>query len=158
MTPEQARTVYLRLARRAAIDGDAELLAFASRHARVDDAASVDDVRDARSTLYASISSVTSDSVAEVLARLGELDASQLSASDRALLEAARAVASEVIAPVTPRPAKSRPAPPPDREASALPPPDRKAPAPVEAAADPLVVAARARLEEIDRLLEEGKP
>ena len=148
MTPEQARTVYLRLARRAAIDGDAELLAFASRHARVDDAASVDDVRDARSTLYASISSVTSDSVAEVLARLGELDASQLSASDRALLEAARAVASEVIAPVTPRPAMSRPAPPPDREA----------PAPLEAAADPLVVAARARLEEIDRLLEEGKP
>src|SRR5690606_8940027 len=30
MTAEQAKTVYLRLARRAAIDGDPELLAFAS--------------------------------------------------------------------------------------------------------------------------------
>ena len=139
MSPEQARTVYLRLARRAAIDGDTALLAFASRHARADDAAGVDDVRDTRSALYASISSVTSETVAEVLARLGELDASRLSAGDRALLEAARAVASEVVAPVAPRPIAA--------EAAAQ-----------EAEKDPVLVSARARLQEIDKLLEESGP
>ena len=143
MTPEQARTVYLRLARRAAIDGDAELLAFASRHARTDDAADIDDARDARSELYASISSVTSETVAEVLARLGKLDASRLSASDRALLEAARTVASEVVAPASPGPQPGE---------------DTPEPASAAAATDPIVVSARARLKEIDRLLEEGKP
>jgi chemotaxis protein MotC len=136
MTPEQARTVYLRLARRAAIDGDAELLAFASRHARADDASGTDDARDTRGELYASISSVTSETVAEVLARLSKLDASLLSAGDRALLEAARAVASEVVAPV-------------DGPA---------APVAQEEEKDPLVVSARARLEQIDKLLEESKP
>jgi len=136
MTPEQARTVYLRLARRAAIDGDAELLAFASRHARADDAFGTADARDTRGELYASISSVTSETVAEVLARLSKLDASLLSAGDRALLEAARAVASEVVAPV-------------DGPA---------APVAQEEEKDPLVLSARARLEQIDRLLEESKP
>ena len=138
MSAEQARTIYLRLARRAAIDGDAELLAFASRRAAQDDSAGRDDARDARSELYTGISSVTSETVAEVLSQLTELDGAQLSSADRALLEAARAVASEVVAPVgsSPRPVA------PQREDEA----------------DPLVISARARLAEIDRLLEEEKP
>lgn len=99
MTPEQAKTVYLRLARRSAIEGDTMLLAFASERAR-----RYEDVQlqegDPRSELYSSISSVTSDTVDQVLARLNELDPSGLSASDRDLLRAAKAVAAEVVAPV----------------------------------------------------------
>ncbi len=150
MTQEQARTVYLRLARRAAIDGDAELLAFASARATGDAAAEPDEQRDARGELYASISSVTSDTVEEVLNRLIELDASQLSAGDRALLEAARTVATEVIAPVDTRgPAWSAPAAAPPAAAVAGAEPHIE---------DPVVISARARLQEIDKMLEESKP
>jgi len=150
MTPEQARTVYLRLARRAAIDGDTVMLDFASRRATVE-ADTVSDASDARSELYASISSVTSDSVDAVLDRLIEMDASKLSSADRALLEAARTVATEVVAPVNL-----------PMNAHAGPPATESVPAGDDAAGpgtiDPLVTSARARLEEIDRLLEESKP
>lgn len=99
MTPEQAKTVYLRLARRSAIEGDTELLAFASERAgRYPDVELKEG--DPRSELYSSISSVTSDTVDQVLLRLDELDPKALSAGDRELLRAAKVVAEEVIAPV----------------------------------------------------------
>ncbi|MCO5157665.1 MAG: chemotaxis protein MotC [Aquamicrobium sp.] len=148
MTQEQARTVYLRLARRAAIDGDTALLEFASRRSTGEaEAEAVSDASDARSELYASISSVTSDSVDAVLDRLIEMDASRLSSADRALLEAARTVATEVVAPVNAHAAR----PPTEGAQSAAAGAD-------DAPIDPLVTSARARLEEIDRLLEESKP
>lgn len=150
MTPEQARTVYLRLARRAAIDGDTVMLDFASRRA-TDEADTVSDAGDARSELYASISSVTSDSVDAVLDRLIEMDASKLSAADRALLEAARTVATEVVAPVN-LPMNAHAGPPATERVAAG--DDAAGPGTI----DPLVTSARARLEEIDRLLEESKP
>lgn len=151
MTQEQARTVYLRLARRAAIDGDAVLLDFASRRSTGEaEAEAVSDASDARSELYASISSVTSDSVDAVLDRLIEMDASRLSSADRALLEAARTVATEVVAPVSPQ-ADRRPT---EGAQSAVAGDDVAETGPI----DPLVTSARARLEEIDRLLEESKP
>lgn len=155
MSQEQAKTVYLRLARRAAIDGDATLLPFASQRA-VEDAQAAPDGLDPRSELYSSISSVTSETVDEVLSRLIELDASKLSASDRALLDAARAIATEVVAPV--RLARPENAPAADEEAAG---PVRAAapaePAPDAGQLDPLVVSARARLKEIDRMLEESE-
>lgn len=153
MTQEQARTVYLRLARRAAIDGNTALLEFASRRSTADaeaEAETASDVSDARSELYASISSVTSDSVDAVLDRLIELDASKLSSADRALLEAARAIATEVVAPVTAQTIR-----PPAEEAQNA---AAGGDAADDARIDPLVTSARARLEEIDRLLEESKP
>ena len=150
MTREQATTVYLRLARNAAIDGDAELLAFATRHTAGEDDTTPEEL-DPRSELYSSISSVTSDTVDEVLSRLDELDATQLSSRDRALLRAARTVAAEVVAPVG---------------AAATPPlwledyPTEEAAAPNQPAsdADELVASTRSKLEAIDKLLEETKP
>lgn len=149
MTREQAHTVYLRLARRAAIDGDAELLAFATRHSTGDDGTAPEEI-DPRTELYSSISSVTSDTVEDVLSRLDGLDATQLSSRDRALLTAARTVAAEVVAPV-----KADAAPPlwledyPIEEAAA---PDR----PLDEA-DELVASTRTKLEAIDKMLEETK-
>lgn len=150
MTREQATTVYLRLARNAAIDGDAELLEFATRHTAGEDDTTPEEL-DPRSELYSSISSVTSDTVDEVLSRLDELDATQLSSRDRALLRAARTVAAEVVAPVG---------------AAAAPPlwledyPTEEAAAPNQPAsdADELVASTRSKLEAIDKLLEETKP
>lgn len=145
MTQEQADTVYLRLARRAAIDGDAELLAFASRQAGSRDA-QTPDAADPRRELYSSISSVTSETVGDVLADLVELDASRLSTADKALLAAARAVATEVVAPLTPHPGR---------------PTAQAAPAAMEATnaeTDPRIQAARSRLAEIDKMLEESEP
>ena len=155
MTQEQAKTVYLRLARRAAIDGDAELLAFASQRA-IGEGAEAQDGIDPRSELYSSISSVTSGTVEEVLARLSGLDASQLSSADRALLEAARTVATEVVAPVG---ALSRAPAGAHGSASALPvAPAVETPAPNAEQTDPRIVAARTRLAEIDRMLKESEP
>ena len=162
MTQEQAKTVYLRLARRAAIDGDAALLAFASQRA-VEDAQIAPDGVDARSELYSSISSVTSETVDEVLSRLIELDASRLSASDRALLDAARAIATEVIAPVRlisgeETPTSEAQAPAADEEIAATPAsaPVQVQPPVMNGEPDPLVTSARARLLEIDKMLEES--
>ena len=162
MTPEQAKTVYLRLARRAAIDGDARLLAFASQRV-VEDGQDAPEGLDPRSELYSSISSVTSETVDEVLTRLIELDASKLSASDRALLDAARAIATEVVAPAR---ADLPAAPPADAAIAGDAPaePARMAetdaptgPADAAGQPDPLVLSARARLEEIDKMLEESE-
>lgn len=96
MSDEQAHVVYLRLARQSAIDGHETLLDFASsRAARF---AEPNAEEDPRALLYSSISSVTSDNVEEVLNRLGEIDRSRLSTNDRKLLDAAHAVAREVMA------------------------------------------------------------
>ncbi|MEO3384882.1 chemotaxis protein MotC [Mesorhizobium sp. CAU 1741] len=146
MTNEQAKTVYLRLARRAAIDGDAELLDFASR--RTDPGDDLPDDEDPRGALYSSISSVTSETVDQVLAKLRDLDSSRLSSKDRALLEAAKTVANEVVAPA-PRPATLEPA----SEEVAVDEPTAEPAEPTETEA--LVTAARSKLEAIDKLLEE---
>ena len=79
MTPEQAKTVYLRLARRSAIDGNPRLLAFAAERARRYEEADLGE-DDPRSELYSSISSVTSETVEQVLSRLDELDPGPLAA------------------------------------------------------------------------------
>ncbi len=153
MSREQARTVYLRLARRAAIDGDAPLLEFASRMAQRYSGEGPE-AADIRGELYSTLSSVTTDTVDEVLRRLGDLDAAQLSSSDRALLDAATAIATEVVAPVN----YASPAVEPELEedevrvSSDTPPPTWSA----EPSTDPLVTSARTKLEAIDRMLEEN--
>lgn len=151
MSREQAKTIYLQLARRAAIDGDSELLAFASARAN-QTVEGKDNEFDPRSELYSSISSVTSDTVDEVLSKLEELDSSRLSARDRALLDAARTIATEVVAP-------------PMRDKASLP----ELPADLEVAehdlrgievppeTEALLTSARSQLEAIDKLLEETR-
>lgn len=149
MTREQARVVYLRLARRAAIDGDRPLLEFASSRARNYPPAGTEE-EDPRSELYSSISSVTSETVEQVLDRLRALDSRQLSAGDRALLNAAKAVAAEVVAPVDRRadPVVSAPGGTIASEA-------QTGEAGSQTASD-LVVSAREKLEAIDRMLQEA--
>ena len=93
MEPEQEKVIYLRIARRAAIDGLIDFAAFAATRAE-----SVED--DPRAKLYSSLSSMTSGSVEDVLHRLSQIDRSRLSESDRQLLDAASAVAREMsVAP-----------------------------------------------------------
>ncbi len=93
MEPDQEKVIYLRIARRAAIDGFIDLAAFAATHAE-----GVED--DPRAELYSSLSSVTSGKVEDVLGRLAKIDRSRLSANDRQLLDAANAITKEMtVAP-----------------------------------------------------------
>jgi chemotaxis protein MotC len=159
MTREQAHTIYLRLARQAAIDGHDTMLAFASAKAR-QISGEAQTTENVRSLLYSSIASVTSDTVDEVLFKLRQIDRSQLSAEDTALLEAAEAVAAEVVArpgemPETVRSDKND-----ELDAEPAPGPastDRRethAAAEEEFETDPLITSAREKLDAVDRMLE----
>jgi chemotaxis protein MotC len=99
MDPEREKVIYLRIARHAAIDGMTELSAFASAKAELGRNGNGNQ-DDPRTQLYSSLSTMTSASVDEVRAKLGKIDRGKLSQSDRELLDAARAVAGEVVAPV----------------------------------------------------------
>ena len=99
MDPEREKVIYLRIARRAAIDGLTELSAFASAKAEKGRHGS-DNQDDPRAQLYSSLSTVTSPTIGEVRAKLGKIDRGKLSQGDRDLLDAAQAVAGEVVAPV----------------------------------------------------------
>ncbi|WP_367718154.1 chemotaxis protein [Nitratireductor sp. GISD-1A_MAKvit] len=92
MSDEQARIVYLRLARKSAIEGYDRLIAFASQKAM-----SFGKEEDPRAVLYASMASVSSDNVDDVLQALKGIDRNRLSDADRELLDAARAVAEAVL-------------------------------------------------------------
>ncbi|MGN6465780.1 MAG: chemotaxis protein MotC [Rhizobiaceae bacterium] len=97
MDADRRKFVYLRLARQSAIDGLGELTAFASRQAGVrNDPRSK--TNDPRVLLYSSIASVASGSAGAVARQLESIDRDRLSESDRSLLDAALAVAREVIA------------------------------------------------------------
>lgn len=96
MSDEQARIVYLRLARKSAIEGYERLLAFASQKAMAygQDA---DGRNDPRAVLYANMASVTSDNVNDVLTALNSIDRHRLSKADQELLDAAVAIARAVL-------------------------------------------------------------
>lgn len=96
MSSEQARIVYLRLARKSAIEGYGRLLAFASQKAMAhgEDA---DGESDPRAVLYANMASVSSDNVDDVLAALNGIERDRLSSADRELLDAATAIAKAVL-------------------------------------------------------------
>jgi chemotaxis protein MotC len=98
MDPEREKVIYLRIARRAAIDGLNDLSAFASARAE-QGRDGITNQDDPRALLYASLSTVTSGTIEDVRAKLGKIDRSRLSEGDRALLDAAQAVAGEVVAP-----------------------------------------------------------
>lgn len=98
MDPERERVVYLRIARRAAIDGLTELSAFAAaRVGQGDGGAAVE--QDPRALLYASLSTMTSAKVDDLTTTLKKIDRSQLSEADRSLLDAAEAIAQGMTAP-----------------------------------------------------------
>ena len=103
MDAEQEKVIYLRIARRAAIDGLTELSAFASTRAEKGRDGLTDNA-DPRAQLYSGLSSVTSGTAADMLGKLGGIDRDKLSKGDRALLDAVEAVASELTSalPATP--------------------------------------------------------
>ncbi len=141
MTREQTRTIYLRLARKAAIDGDDGLLDFASAQARRLGAEG--GAPDSRSMLYSGIASVTSDDVEQVLAGLRRLDRSELSSADLFLLEAAERLAADIVA----RPGS----------AGAAPVAEVSADTDAFVATDAVISSARSKLEAIDTLLGEHR-
>lgn len=163
MTNEQAQTIYLRLARQAAIDGHDSMLEFASAKAR-QISGTESGGNDVRSLLYSSIASVTSDTVDSVVYQLRQIDRGRLSAGDRELLEAAEAIAAEVIARpwdespgVGPSPDADDPgefdpivAMPTDADAV-----DMADQTPAELRTDGLITSARDKLDAIDRMLKD---
>ncbi|TIN70379.1 MAG: chemotaxis protein MotC [Mesorhizobium sp.] len=119
MDPEREKVIYLRIARRAAIDGLNELSAFASARAEQGRDGNTNQ-DDPRALLYASLSTVTSGTIEDVRAKLGKIDRTRLSEGDRALLDAAQAIAGEVVAPPTALP-EEKPAPVPAAVAQPVP-------------------------------------
>ncbi len=95
MDTNQQKFIYLRLARRSAIDGMSDLSAFASQNAeRTGDEEKSQS--DPRAELYSSLATMTTETVGDVLARLKAIDRERLSENDRRLLEAAEAIAAEM--------------------------------------------------------------
>jgi chemotaxis protein MotC len=117
MQPEQRKVIYLRLARRAAIEGLADVAVFAARHVEAAPQQVAGD--DPRAVLYASLSDVRSGNIDVVLTKLKGIDRARLSERDRQLLDAVQSIASQVTAPVD-EPA-SEPAESPDVENAAGP-------------------------------------
>lgn len=163
MTREQAQTIYLRLARQAAIDGHDSMLEFASAKARQISGAE-EDGNDVRSLLYSSIASVTSDNVDSVVYQLRQIDRNRLSAGDRVLLEAAEAIAAEVVASpegtgqvgLVPEAEDASVTVP---SSSARPTLDTSTePTPTDMRTDDLITSARDKLEAIDRMLKDDIP
>jgi chemotaxis protein MotC len=108
MQSDQRKVIYLRLARRAAIEGLADVAAFAAKHIEEGTQIVTDD--DPRAALYASLSDIRSGNVDDVIVKLRGIDRARLSERDRELLDAVLSVASQVAAPVespveTPEPA-----------------------------------------------------
>jgi chemotaxis protein MotC len=106
MDPEREKVIYLRIARSAAINGLIDLSTFASARAEQGHNG-IRNTDDPRALLYANLSNVTSETIEDVREKLSGIDRNSLSESDRFLLDAARTITSEVVAP----PAKVSPSP-----------------------------------------------
>lgn len=106
MDPEREKVIYLRIARSAAINGLIDLSTFASARAEKGHNG-IRNTDDPRALLYANLSNVTSETIEDVREKLRGIDRERLSESDRFLLDAARTITSEVVAP----PAKVLPSP-----------------------------------------------
>lgn len=147
MDPEREKIIYLRIARSAAINGQIDLSTFASARAEQGHNG-VRNTDDPRAQLYANLSNVTSETIEDVRQKLSGIDRDRLSESDRFLLDAARTITSEVVAP----PAKALPMP---KEAKAASEPETSVQAKTAVEADKLV-AEPVSAEESDLPLVEG--
>jgi chemotaxis protein MotC len=150
MDEDQEQAVYLRIARRAAIEGFSELSAFAA--GKVQHLSDRKD--DPRALLYASLSSVTTGTAEQIRTSLARIDRTKLSQGDRELFDAVSAVAGKLTAA---RPSPVQPVsvavPVPPAPPAAAGQASATVPA-MEAPADALVAETRRKLDEIDQLLE----
>ncbi|MCV0393760.1 MAG: chemotaxis protein MotC [Rhizobiaceae bacterium] len=105
MTPEQQKVIYLRLARKGAIDGMPALSDHAA--SRLD---TLSHHEDPRALLYAAMAALSSGDIDETARLIAGIDADRLSDSDRELLDAARVTVETVLARPEPlaRPAPAR--------------------------------------------------
>ncbi|MGB3387263.1 MAG: chemotaxis protein MotC [Pseudaminobacter sp.] len=152
MDADQEQAIYLRIARRAAIEGFSELSTFAAGKAQRLPDSSGDDPR---ALLYSSLSSVTTGTAEEIRARLARIDRTRLSQGDRQLFDAVAAVADKLTAalPVLPQPAMAMPQMAAPEPTSAVEQASDADPAPATQA-DALVAETRRKLDAIDKLLE----
>ncbi|MGV1951117.1 chemotaxis protein MotC [Agrobacterium vitis] len=112
MDPDRQREVYLRIARRATINGNQALASLASSQAQ--SLAGLPDKNDPQALLYGGAALISTTDVKNALNTISQLPKDQLSASDNALLEAARAVAQEIITlPTAPQSPSASPSTPP---------------------------------------------
>lgn len=95
---KRQREIYLRLGRRAAINGDKALAEFASREARrLSETGDTGQL--ALAELYSGLVNVPSDGIEKVLQDLAEIPDTALSPKDRFLREAAQVIGEEVLRP-----------------------------------------------------------
>lgn len=96
MDAARAREVYLRIARRATVAGKNDLakLAAAEAEARASEAP---DGREALGSLYGNVASISSADVGNAVKAIGQIPDDQLSERDKALRDAARAVAEQIL-------------------------------------------------------------
>lgn len=114
MSPEQQQVIYLRIARRSAIDGLKDLSEFASKRAEAA-AAAARNLDDPRALLYATLARVATVPPEQLQADLKRIDRSRLSSGDIKLLDAVTTVGDEMLAPLPevalPEPVAEKPVP-----------------------------------------------
>ncbi|WP_108001957.1 chemotaxis protein MotC [Mycoplana dimorpha] len=98
MDVPRRREVYLRMARLAAISGKERLATLAADRAQTLSGEG-EEVPKTLADLYSGLASISSSNVGEAMERLIAIPDAELSAKDRALKEAARVMAEEVLRP-----------------------------------------------------------
>ncbi|MFB2549655.1 chemotaxis protein MotC [Ensifer soli] len=162
MDPDRRREVYLRIARRAAIAGMKDLASLASQRAQELSGPDDADVL-TRAGLYSDLVSVPSTDILTAVKQIETIPEDSLSPRDRALRDAARLVADEVMRAPDPEsltqasgssvvPQKKTDDGVAGKAADTGEPP-AAAPAEPNAAIDSFVTAGRSKLDEIDSLL-----
>ena len=103
MDAERQKEAYLRLSRLAAISGKDSLARMAALKAK---ALSPDmpDQPQVQANLYESLSNIGTPDVVSAIETIGQIPQAQLSDRDRALRDAARAIADQVVRPPSPQP------------------------------------------------------
>lgn len=95
MDPAQQREIYLRIARRASINGNPKLAALAAERAQT--LAGLPGGNDPQALLYGGLARIPTTGVKDALKTIEGLPEDQLSASDKALLAAARQIAEDIV-------------------------------------------------------------
>lgn len=96
MDAARAREVYLRIARRATLAGKSGLAKLAAAEAQKR-AADAPDGREALGSLYGNVAAVPSGEVGQAIKAIAAIPDDQLSDRDRALRDAAKAVAEQIL-------------------------------------------------------------
>ncbi|RAX38789.1 chemotaxis protein MotC [Rhizobium tropici] len=97
MDPPRQREIYLRMARRAAIAGKADLAALAASRAQAISATDGGDAFGALANFYGGVAGISTPELKSAINDLNQMPAGELNARDRALRDAAKAVAQEIL-------------------------------------------------------------